>query len=112
VTAPSQSQRPEGPPAGAGKSASVAAKAAAAIDAVQTHPPSWKTIVKRALAVAVAGTAIYVVTPSLIAVFGAWPRLSTLNPIWFTVALAAEVVSFTCNFALQRVALRTRAGSP
>jgi len=107
VTAPSQSQHPEEPPAGAGKSASVAAKAAA-IDAVQTQPPSWKTIVKRALAVAVAGTAIYVVTPSLIAVFGAWPRLSTLNPIWFTVALAAEVVSFTCNFALQRVALRTR----
>jgi uncharacterized protein (TIRG00374 family) len=52
--------------------------------------------------------AIYIVMPSLIAVFGAWPRLSTLNPIWFTAALAAEVVSFTCNFALQRLALRTR----
>lgn len=46
--------------------------------------------------------------PSLIAVFGAWPRLSTLNPIWFTVALASEVISFICNFALQRLALRTR----
>jgi len=38
---------------------------------------------------------------------GACPRLSTLNPIWFTVALAAQVASFTCNFALQRLALRT-----
>ena len=55
-----------------------------------------------------AGAAIYIVMPSLIAVFGAWPRLSTLNPIWFSVALAAEVASFTCNFALQRIALRTR----
>jgi uncharacterized protein (TIRG00374 family) len=42
------------------------------------------------------------------AVLGSWPRLSTLNPAWFTVAVAAEVVSFTCNFALQRLALRTR----
>ena len=39
---------------------------------------------------------------------GAWPRLSTLNPVWFTVALAAELASFTCNFALQRLALRTQ----
>jgi uncharacterized protein (TIRG00374 family) len=107
VTAHGQSQRPGGTPAGAGKSASVTAKAAA-IDAAQAHPPTWKTIVKRALAGAVAAAAIYIVTPSLIAVFGAWPRLSTLNPIWFTVALAAEVASFTCNFALLRLALRTR----
>ena len=35
-------------------------------------------------------------------------RPSTLNPIWFTVCLAAELVSFTCNFALQRLALRTK----
>jgi hypothetical protein len=57
---------------------------------------------------AVAGAAIYLVLPKLMAVLGAWPRLSTLNPVWFTVALAAELLSFTCNFALQRMALRTR----
>ena len=85
----------------------IAAKAAA-IDAAQGQPLTWKTIVKRALAVAVAGTAIYFVLPELIAVFGAWPRLSTLNPIWFTVALAAELASFTCNFGLQRLALRAK----
>jgi hypothetical protein len=50
----------------------------------------------------VAGLAIYLVLPKLIAVFGAWPRLSTLNPVWFAVALAAELLSFTCNFALQK----------
>ena len=58
--------------------------------------------------VAVAGAAIYLVLPALIKVLGAWPRLSTLNPVWFTVALAAEIISFTCNFALQRLALRTK----
>jgi uncharacterized protein (TIRG00374 family) len=107
MTAPRHSQHPGGTPAEAGKPASVTAKAAA-IDAAQAHPPTWQTIVKRVLPVVAAGAAIYIVLPSLIAVFGAWPRLSTLNPIWFTVALAAEVTSFTCNFALQRLALRTQ----
>jgi hypothetical protein len=60
------------------------------------------------LVVAVAGAAIYLVLPSLIAVLGAGPRLSTLNPAWFAVAFVAELASFTCNFALQRLALRTR----
>jgi hypothetical protein len=81
---------------------------AAAITAVRTHPPTWKTVVKRAVAVAVAGAAIYLVLPSLIAVLGSWPRLSTLNPVWFTAAIAAELASFICNFGLQRLALRTR----
>jgi hypothetical protein len=48
------------------------------------------------------------VLPSLIAVLGSWPRLSALSPIWFTAALGAELASFTCNFAVQRLALRTR----
>jgi len=107
VTAGRDSQPRGGRPVDAAKTAPVAAKAAA-IDAAQARPLTWKTVVKRALAVAVAGAAIYLVLPSLIAVLGAWPRLSTLNPAWFTVALAAELVSFTCNFALQRLALRTR----
>src|SRR5690242_8479120 len=85
----------------------MAAKAAA-IDAAQAHPLAWKSVVKRVLAVVVAGAAIYLVLPSLIAVLGAWPRLATLNLAWFTVAIAAELISFTCNFGLQRLALRTR----
>ena len=107
MTARRDGQHPGGEPVNAGKSASVAAKAAA-IDAAQARPLTWKTIVMRALAVAVAGAALYLVLPKLIAVLGAWPRLSTLNPVWFTVCLAAELASFTCNFALQRLALRTR----
>ena len=106
MTARRHAQHPDGEPAAA-KPASVKAKAAA-IDAAQAHPLTWKAVVRRAAAVAVAGAAIYLVLPKLIAVLGAWPRLSTLNPAWFAVCLAAELVSFTCNFALQRLALRTR----
>ena len=106
-----QGSSPGGGAAGAGKPAPVAAKAAA-IDAAQARPLSWKTLVKRALVIAVAGVTIYILLPEIIAVFGSWPRLSTLNPAWFTVALGCEVASFVCNFALQRLALRTRAWFP
>ena len=111
VTAHRHSQHPGPGPADAGKHASVAAKAAA-IDAAQARPLTWKNVVRQAVVVAVAGAAIYLVLPKLMAVLGSWPRLSTLNPVWFTVALAAELISFICNFALQRLALRTRAWFP
>ncbi len=107
VTARRHSQHPGGAPVDAGRTAPLAAKATS-IDAEQARPRTWKTVVRRALAVAVAGAAIYLALPQLLAVLGAWPRLSTLNPVWFAVAIAAELASFTCNFALQRLALRTR----
>jgi hypothetical protein len=56
VTARRHARHPGGEPVNAGKPAPVAAKAAA-IDAAQAHPLTWKTVVKRALAVAVAGAA-------------------------------------------------------
>ena len=92
---------------GAGRSASVKTKADA-IKAEQAHPPTWKTLVKRALVVAVAGVAIYLVLPKLTEVLASWPRLSALSPIWLAAAVVAELASFTCNFALQRLALQTQ----
>jgi hypothetical protein len=111
MSARRHAQHSDGEPVNVGEPASVAAKAAA-IDAAQARPLTRKTVVKRALAVAVAGAAIYLVLPKLIAVLGAWPRLSTLNPAWFTACLAAELLSFACNFALQRLALRTKGWFP
>ena len=111
VNARKHAQHLDGEPVNVGEPASGAAKAAA-IDAAQARPLTWKAVVKRALAIAVAGGAIYLVLPKLIAVLGAWPRLSTLSPIWFTACLAAELASFTCNFALQRLALRTKGWFP
>jgi len=101
-----------GPPGTDRDAAAPVAATAASIDAAQARPLTWKNIVKRAIVVVVAGVAFYLVLPKLIDVLGAWPRLSTLNPAWFAVALAAEVLSFICNFALQRLALRTKAWFP
>jgi hypothetical protein len=97
---PGDGQQPGGQVIDAGKTTSVAARAAA-IDAAQAHPPTWKSVVKRALPVAVAGAAIYLVLPALIKVLGEWPRLSTLNPVWFTVALAAGISEIVIAFEVR-----------
>jgi hypothetical protein len=73
----------------------------------QTFP--WKSVVKRLIVVLVAGLALYLVLPELIAVFHSWPKLATLNLLWFIPAVVAEVAHFACTFSLQRIALRTKA---
>src|SRR5271165_7443592 len=96
VTAHRDSQHPGWEPVNAAKSAPVAAKAAA-IDAAQAHPLTWKTVVKRALAIAVADAAIYLVLPSLIAVLvagGGW-----------------QVPCGRCHVASAKAEVITRAGS-
>jgi len=65
-------------------------------------------VVKRVVVVLVSGVAIYLVLPRVTEVFASLPRLSTLNGIWFAAAVAAEAAHFGCDFALQRLALRTR----
>jgi hypothetical protein len=69
VTARRHDQHPDGEPVNAGRSRPVAEKAAA-IDAAQARPLTQRTLVKRVLAIAVAGAAIYLVLPKLIAVLG------------------------------------------
>ena len=70
---------------------------------------NWKALVKRLVVVVVAGVALYLVLPELFAVFHSWPRLATLDLLWFVPALLAEGAHFVCTFSLQRIALRTRA---
>jgi len=82
------------------------------IDQDRAHPLAWKVVVKHAVFVVIAGLAIYLVFPAITEVLASWPRLSTLDPRWFAVAIAAEVGHFCCTFTLQRLALRTRAWFP
>ena len=82
---------------------------AARIDEEKSKPLAWKTVAKRAAMAVVAGLAIYLVFPAITEVLASWPRLSTLHPWWLIAAIAAEVAHFACTFALQRLALRTKA---
>ena len=59
--------------------------------------------------VVVAGITLYLLFPSLAEVFDSFPKLTSLDPIWFIFALLLQVAHFTCTIALQRIALRTKA---
>jgi uncharacterized protein (TIRG00374 family) len=99
---------PTGAASSGGDGPSAIQKMTAAIETALQHPPTWRALLKRAIPLVIGGAAIYLLFPAITKVLGAWPRLASLDPIWFTAALAAEVASFTCNFGLQRLALRAK----
>jgi uncharacterized protein (TIRG00374 family) len=82
------------------------------INREKAHPLAWKDVAKRAVVVGLAGLAIYLVFPTITEVLASWPRLSTLDPVWLALAIAAELAHFWCTIALQRLALRTREWFP
>jgi uncharacterized protein (TIRG00374 family) len=69
-------------------------------------------ILKRLLAVTVAGVALYGLAPKLGHVLGAWPRLRDIRPGWFAVMAASESASLVCMCAVQRIAAQARRLAP
>jgi hypothetical protein len=84
----------------------------AKVDHQKGQPLPWKSIAKKAVPIVIAGVGIYLVLPSITEVLASWPRLSTLEPVWFALAVAFEIGHFICTFGLQRLALRVRAWFP
>ncbi len=68
--------------------------------------------VSRVLMLLVAAISFHIVTPSVLEVFGSWPRVSSVAPAWLVVIVACEGLSFASAIALQRIALRTKAWFP
>ncbi len=48
---------------------------------------------------------LYVVAPSLLTLFDAWPSLGDVRPLWFVLVGALEAVSFVSLWLLLRIAL-------
>jgi uncharacterized protein (TIRG00374 family) len=53
----------------------------------------------------VTGVSLYLVAPSLVAVFGSWSDLDKLSPGWFPALAVLQTASLACVWALQRLAL-------
>jgi uncharacterized protein (TIRG00374 family) len=70
------------------------------------------TIARQGLLVVVTGVSLYLLAPALLEVFGAFDELDDINPLWFVGMIALQVGSYTCMWALQRLAIRTRSWSP
>ena len=67
---------------------------------------------KRVVLLALAGASLYLVLPSLLAVFGSWRSLSHLDWPFAVVVLACEVVSYVWLWQLDRIALHTKGWFP
>ena len=101
--------RPAPPGDSAAGSDAMSQRLASRIEQDVASPLPWRSLAKKTVMAVVAGITLYLVFPSLAAVFGSFPKLTSLDPIWFTFAVALQVAHFTCTIALQRIALRTKA---
>jgi len=104
-----ESTRAAQPEAAAASSDAMSQRLAARIEQDVESPLPWRSIAKKTVMVVVAGVTIYLVFPSLTEVFDSWPKLTSLDPVWFAFALLLQVAHFACTIALQRIALRTKA---
>ncbi|KAA1423803.1 flippase-like domain-containing protein [Mumia zhuanghuii] len=59
----------------------------------------------RAVGLAVTGVGLYVVAPSLLTMFDAWPQLADVEVHWFAVLALLELGSFAALWWLTRIAL-------
>jgi uncharacterized membrane protein YbhN (UPF0104 family) len=65
----------------------------------------------RSIALLVTAIGVYVVAPSLVSLFDAWPSLGDVRPAWFVFLTLLEAASLACLWWLTRLSLRPR-GSP
>ena len=69
-------------------------------------------IIKRLVILGATAVGLYVVWPSLAAVFSTGPQLRHVNPLWGIPIALAEVASFACMWALLRLALDVKPWFP
>jgi uncharacterized protein (TIRG00374 family) len=67
---------------------------------------------KRVVLLVLAGASLYLLLPSLLAVFGSWRSLSHLDWPFAVLVLACEVTSYVWLWQLDRIALRTKGWFP
>jgi uncharacterized protein (TIRG00374 family) len=79
------------------------------------RPPGWRgwrRLARPGVLLVLCGVSLYLLLPSLLAVFGSWRSLSHLDWPFAVLALACEVASFVCLWEVDRIALRTKAWFP
>ena len=76
------------------------------------HPNPRTVWIKRVVVLGAAGIGIYLVWPSLAAVFSSGPQLKTVSPLWGAPLVVAEAASFACMWALLRLALDVKPWFP
>jgi uncharacterized protein (TIRG00374 family) len=73
---------------------------------------TWRRAARPALLLVVGGVSIYLLLPSLLAVFGSWRSLSHLDWPFAALVVVSEAAAVVCVWALDRIALHTTAWFP
>jgi uncharacterized protein (TIRG00374 family) len=69
--------------------------------------PPRRQYVRPAALLLVTAISLYLLLPSLVAVFSSWHSLSNLDPAYASLVPVGEIASFVCLWQLDRIALRT-----
>ena len=67
-----------------------------------------RQLIRRGMLLVVAAISLYVLLPSLLAVFGSWRLLSSLDWAFAALALGCQWASAACLWELDRIVLRTK----
>jgi len=59
----------------------------------------------RVVGLLVTAAGLYVVAPSLLSLFDAWPSLGDVRPFWFVIVATLEALSFGSLWLLLRIAM-------
>ena len=72
------------------------------------EPPAWRRYARPGVVVLVTGFSLYMVLPSILAVFGSWRSLEHVTWYWAGLALLCEAASFVSLWQLDRIALQVK----
>jgi uncharacterized protein (TIRG00374 family) len=67
--------------------------------------PSVRRWSGRAVGLLVTGVSLYIVAPSVITLFGQWPQLHTVRPVWFLLLILLQLGSWVSLWFLARITL-------
>lgn len=72
----------------------------------------WRRRARSGVLLGIAAVSLYLLLPSLVAVFASWRSLSHLDWPFAILVLACEAASYVCLWELQRIALHVRSWFP
>jgi uncharacterized protein (TIRG00374 family) len=73
---------------------------------------SPRTLAQRGILLAITGVSLYLLAPALLEVFGAYDRLDDFNPLWWVAMVALQIGSYSCMWAVQKIAMRADRWGP
>jgi uncharacterized protein (TIRG00374 family) len=73
---------------------------------------SASTLARRGVLLAITAVSLYLLAPALLQVFGAYDKLDDFNPLWWIAMVALQVGSYSCMWAVQKIAMRAEHWGP